>query len=339
MWQAGMKWLFLILGTTIGAGYASGRELWQFFGHESVLAIGIFVILFMLCCHVILRVSYESQSNHYLPVLTTLLGKRMAVLYDFMIMMYLFTTTAVMYAGSGAALEAFNVPYFVGIMISCFLVVILFFWNTEGVVAMNALLIPGLVILLFVTIFLFLVMKNASFSINLYEQSNWPAGFTFTSLNILPLVAVLAAIGSKVKHPGEIWIASVGSAIVLGGLSFLYNQALIQVADELLFFEIPLFAILKHYPSFMAIIMTILLWFAIYTTAVSGLLGLTSRLNNTLNLPWWLFSFILTMLMLPLTFFGFSNLVAFLYPLYGILNLYLLAAILFYPIAKGRSEL
>ena len=32
MWINGLKWMFLIIGTMIGAGYASGRELWEFFG-------------------------------------------------------------------------------------------------------------------------------------------------------------------------------------------------------------------------------------------------------------------------------------------------------------------
>lgn len=338
MWRSGFKWLFLIIGTTIGAGYASGRELWQFFGHESVLAIFIFIILFMVSCHVILSVSYKLRTVHYLPVLKTLLGKRMTILYDMMIILYLFTTTAVMYAGSGAALEAFRIPYFYGICISAFFVIILFIWRADGVVRMNALLIPVLIILLLFTLTYFLFSQEQVFNMNWQRQSNWKAGFMFTSLNILPLVAVLAAIGSKINHRGEIWIASVGSAFLLGGVTFIYNESLIHVAEELLYIEIPLFAILKYYPSFMAVMMTVLLWLAIYTTAVSGLLGLTSRLQNKMTLPWWQFAFILTLLMLPITIVGFSNLVAFLYPLYGIANLYLLAALLFHPFAKKRSS-
>lgn len=338
MWRAGLKWLFLIIGTTIGAGYASGRELWQFFGHESVLAIIIFFILFMISCHVILSVSYQLKTVHYLPVLERLLGKRMTIFYDAIIMLYLFTTTAVMYAGSGAALEAFHIPYFYGIFISAFLVILLFVWHADGVVRINALIIPILIVLLTVTLMYFLSFQESFFSINWQRQSNWKAGIIFTSLNILPLVAVLAAIGSKIRHRGEIWIASVGSAVVLSGVTFIYNESLIHVAEELFYIEIPLFAILKYYPSVMAIVMTLLLWLAIYTTAVSGLLGLTSRLQNTFTLPWWGFALVLTVLMLPMTLIGFTNLVAFLYPLYGIANLYLLAALLFYPFAKKRSN-
>lgn len=338
MWRAGFKWLFLIIGTTIGAGYASGRELWQFFGYESVLAIGIFIILFTVACYVILSVSYQLKTVHYLPVLEVLLGKKMSYFYDVMIVLYLFTTTAVMYAGSGAALEAFQVPYVYGIAISAFFVILLFVWRAEGVVLINAFLNPLLIALLIVTLTCFLFTQRDIFHIEWEHQSNWKAGFMFTSLNILPLVAVLAAIGSKIKKRGEIWIASVGSAILLGGITFLYNESLLHVAEELFYIEIPLFAILNHYPSFMAIIMTVLLWLAIYTTAVSNLLGLTSRLRQRVDMPWWLFAFLLTLMMVPISFVGFSKLVGFFYPLYGVLNLYLLASLLVYPMMQKRSK-
>lgn len=47
MFRAGFRWMFLILGTAIGAGYASGREIWQFYGEQSALAI-IFLHSFLL---------------------------------------------------------------------------------------------------------------------------------------------------------------------------------------------------------------------------------------------------------------------------------------------------
>lgn len=338
LWRAGFKWLFLIIGTTIGAGYASGRELWQFFGYESTLAIGIFIVLFAVACYVILSVSYQLKTVHYLPVLEMVLGKKMSHVYDVMIVFYLFSTTAVMYAGSGAALEAFRIPYVYGIIISAFFVVVLFFWRAEGVVRINAFFIPFMIVLLLAMLSCFLFSQHEIFHIEWNKQANWKAGFMFTSLNILPLVAVLAAIGSKIKKRGEIWIASVGSAILLGSITFIYNESLLHVAEELFYIEIPLFAILKHYPSFMTVIMTILLWLAIYTTAVSNLLGLTSRLREKVDMPWWLFALLLTLLMVPVSFVGFSKLVGFFYPLYGVLNLYLLAALLVYPMMQKRSK-
>src|SRR4051794_21574475 len=98
MWGAGFKWMFLILGATIGAGYASGMELWQFFGHESGLAILLFSFFFSVCCMVIMNIGYKLKTPNYLPVLEAIVGKKLTGVFDMLILLYLFTTTIVMIA-------------------------------------------------------------------------------------------------------------------------------------------------------------------------------------------------------------------------------------------------
>lgn len=332
LWISGLKWMFLIIGTMIGAGYASGRELWQFFGYESGLAILIFSILFFICCYVIMNISHKEQSEHYIPVLEKLMGKKLTGLYDGMIILYLFSTTVIMIAGGGATLEVIHIPYWYGVIIISSLLVLLFIWGLNGMTTMNAVLIPVLIVFLVGTLLVFQWTIGFNMDFKLDKQSNWPSAFTFTALNILPLVAVLGAIGKKINHRGEIWIASLGSGLILGAVSLLYNQSLINVAHEVMIYEIPLFAILQNYPYFMVLIMSGLLWAAIYTTAASGMLGLCTRFKQYFNIPFWLLSLLLLIFMIPLTTIGFSKLISVLYPIYGLVNLYILAAIMLYPI-------
>ncbi|WP_078543262.1 YkvI family membrane protein [Litchfieldia alkalitelluris] len=332
MWSSGFKWMFLIMGTTIGAGYASGRELWQFFGDQSGLAIILFTVIFSICCFVIMKISYNVKSEHFIPVLQQLIGKRLAHIYDVLIILYLFTTTIVMLAGGGATLEAFQVPFWVGIFLFCALLVLLFVWGIKGMVTMNIFILPVLITGLIITLLLFISSSNNNLSFDWQAQNNWPSAFTFTALNILPLIAVLSAVGKEMKHIGEARIASVGSGLILGGISFIYNESLMQVAEEIMLYEIPLFAILKYYPYPMLVFMSFLLWSAIFTTAASGIFGITTRFREKLNLPLWVLAIISLVLMIPFTTFGFATLVSVLYPIYGIANLYLLTSILLYPI-------
>src|SRR5699024_6005293 len=112
----------------------------------------------------------------------------------------------------------------------------------------------------------------------------------------------------------------------------IYNNSLIQIADELLVYEIPLFAILKDYPIDMLNFMSVLLWFVIFTTAAVGILGLVTRLQSYYSVPLWLLVAIILMCMIPLTLFGFFTLISYIYPVYGVLNLYVLTRLLFIPI-------
>lgn len=330
--KSGIKWMFLILGTIIGAGYASGRELWQFFGFESGLAIVIFTVIFILAVYVVMKISYEEETTHFFPVLERLIGKKLSHVYDVLIVLYLFTTTIVMIAGGGATLESFSIPYWGGIALFSVLLVLLFLGNSSGIIKLNSIIIPLLVIGLFYALMSFNISHHYSWVLDLNEQYNWPAAFTFASLNILPLIAVLSAIGKEIKDLKEAKVASIGSGIILGTISFVYNETLIQMADYVAEYEIPLFAVLKDSPFAFFLFMSVMLWLAIYTTAVSGIFGLASRFKEIIKIPYPLIALLLVALMIPFTKFGFANLVSIVYPVYGLINLYLLASILLYPL-------
>ncbi|WP_062515188.1 hypothetical protein [Halobacillus sp. KGW1] len=332
MIKAGVKWMFLIVGTMIGAGYASGRELWQFFGQDSSLAILLFALMFIFCCVAIMDISFKKQSGHYLPVLRAIVGKHLTGVYDWMIIIYLFTTTVIMLAGSGATWQAFHFPYKFGVLIIILPLILLFVWDVKGIVLVNSFVLPLLIAGLLFVLILFISDQHLSLFGHVMENSNWMAAFPFTALNILPLIAVLGAIGNQVKRRGEIWVASVGSGVILGVVSYLYNNSLIQIAEDIILYEIPLFAILKHYPYAMMLFMSLMLWIAIFTTAASGTLGLVTRFREYVRQPLWILAMGVIAVMLPFTSFGFSTLIEYLYPLYGILNLYVLASLLLYPI-------
>ncbi|UOQ95679.1 hypothetical protein MUO14_11595 [Halobacillus shinanisalinarum] len=321
----------LIIGTMIGAGYASGRELWQFFGQDSSLAILLFTIMFIICCMTIMKISYEQRAGHYLPVLRKIVGRHLTGVYDGMIILYLFTTTVIMLAGSGATWQAFHFSYRLGVLALIIPLILLFVWDVKGIVAVNSLILPLLIGGLLFVLILFITDQNLSMFAHINETSNWTAAFPFTALNIVPLIAVLGAIGNKMESKREIWVASVGSGLVLGVVSYLYNNSLIQISEDIILYEIPLFAILKHYPFEMMVFMSIVMWVAIFTTAASGILGLVTRFRDYLRQPLWVLAMATIAIMLPFTSFGFSTLIEYLYPLYGLLNLYVLASILLSP--------
>ncbi|UOQ49583.1 hypothetical protein MUN88_05750 [Gracilibacillus caseinilyticus] len=334
MWKSGMRWMFLIVGTMVGAGYASGRELWQFFGHESGLAIILFTILFICAIAIMMKVSFQYQTSNYFTLLELILGKKIARFYDILIFFYLMSTTVIMIAGSGATFEAFHLSKWVGIGVIVICIILIFLRGIQGVLTFNVIILPLLIIGLLSILIVYTIDEQLTYILSLDHQANWTAAFTFTALNILSILAVLGAIGDKIKTNGEIIIASVGSGLILGVISFIYNNSLIQISEVIILYEIPLFAILKNYPSYTYIIMSILLWFAIFTTAISGVMGLVTRVQEFFQHHMWKIALGLLLILTPLTNIGFSTLIALLYPIYGIVNLYLLCAILLFPFYK-----
>src|SRR5690606_25216449 len=163
--------MFLILGTAIGAGYASGREIWEFYGEQSGLAIIFFTFIFIVSCYIIMKISYEKKAKQFVPVLQELVGEKVAHAYDAITILYLFSTTVVMLAGGGATLELFNIPFWWGILIFGFLLVLVFLWNINGLISINMVIIPALILFLITVLFIFLSSSGKEFTFILNEQS------------------------------------------------------------------------------------------------------------------------------------------------------------------------
>lgn len=336
MIRAGIKNMFLITGAIMGAGYASGREIWQFFGAGSGLAILLFTVFFIVCTTTILNISYELQSTNYVPVLHRLTGKKLALVYDYLIFIYLFSVTVVMIAGSGATFESFGIPFWWGIIFIIAGLLIIFSKGISELLNINQLLMPLLIIALVVILLVFMKDGDISFHRNWEKQNNWTAAFPFTALNILPLIAVLGAIGNRIKSKGEIYIASVSSGLILGIITFIYNTNLMELAEQVELPAIPLYLIINNYGQTVIVVMMLMLWLAIYTTAAATLLGMVTRVNKKLNLSLLKAAAIMLTIMLPFSLISFTQLIAFIYPLYGILNLYILVKLLLYPVWKNN---
>jgi uncharacterized membrane protein YkvI len=335
----GMKVAFLIIGTTIGAGFASGREIWEFFtsyGEGSSIYIILSMVLFSISCYIILSISHQLQAPHYVMVLQEIIGVRLGRVYDGLIFFYLLSTTVVMFAGSGATLEYWALSYWLGVVLMGAFVLVVFLKDVEGIMSLNSVLIPIMIITLIGVCGLFLSGGFGQDASGRAHANIFPSSIAFTALNILPLIAVLSALGARLNR-SEIKVASLVSAIGLSTIAYLYNQSLLLISHEISLFEVPLFGILRYLPENLLLSVTFVLWLAIYTTAISGIFGLVSRFRESVNLPQWMIAGIFIVLVIPLTKFGFSNLVRILYPLYGVLNLFILSMILLYPLANWRK--
>lgn len=339
-WGRSIKISMTIIGTSIGAGFASGREIWEFFGsygQESHWGILLAMLLFFSTSVVILWLSWKYQTYHYSQVLNQLMGKTMTKLFDGFVLIYLFTTTLVMIAGSGAAFAEWNRPYLEGIIVTSIAVIIVLCFDIKGLMTLNTLVMPLLIVGLLFVCFQFLLHPQPQVPLDQEKDfilPVWPSAVTYAAFNTISLIAVLSTMGKEIRYSKEIWWSAWISACFLGVLALMYNYSLLQINHLMSQYEIPLFALVQNYSPLFLFLITCVLWFAIYTTIVSNLHGLVFRLSARFPFPRWLWGLLILLVLIPFSQFGFSSLVQVLYPLYGVLNLFLLAVILLYPVVK-----
>ncbi len=339
-----LKISMTIVGTTIGAGFASGREIWEFFasyGEASHYSILLSILIFFLAAIIVLHISWKQKTKHYSELLEYIMGRHLARLFDWMILFYLLSTTVVMIAGSGATAQQWRGEgeFVWGSILMAVAVFIVLLFDIKGVLSMNTLLMPALILVLLVVCFQFLESQPMNQQIiNMGSgPPAWPAAVSYAAFNVISLVAVLSTMGSQIEHPSEIWLAGAVSMLCLGTIAFLYNFSLLKIEHLMSQYEIPLFALVQDYSPAWIFLITCVLWFAIYTTAISNVHGLVLRLTDFFTCPRWLIAFVCLMFLTPLSQFGFARLVQVLYPLYGVINLIILACILLYPFSESSS--
>jgi len=333
-----------IIGTTIGAGFASGREIWEFFGfygEKSYMSILLSMLLFFLASIILLHISWKRGTKNYSEVLRYLLGKRMAKIFDWVVFFFLCSTAVVMIAGSGATFRQWkgDDAFTVGCWLMVLSVFVVLLFDIKGLMWMNTLLVPILLVILIMVCVQFNQSHPLQFQ-STQVHSNlpaWPSAITYAAFNIISLLAVLSTMGSQIQHRLEIWFAGICSASCLAVMVLIYNFSLLKMKHLISQYEIPLFALIQELSPIWVLMITAVLWLAIYTTAISNVHGLVFRLADWIPWPRWLIACCSLLLLTPLSQVGFTQLVQFLYPLYGVLNLFILSAILLYPFTENRS--
>ena len=330
-------WVFLVLGAVIGAGYASGREVWLFFGPNSGRAILLFAILFGISCYGIMKISFQKKTKDYQPILEVLVGKRLSRFYDGITIFYLALTTIIMIAGSGATLEVYQLPKWIGIVFIIVMLIWLFSFKLDHVLDINSIMVPVLIATLIIILIVFLGTEHTTAQVSLQKPSYLNA-VIFTSVNLLPIISVIGAIGDKISSKKEVMLTSIISAFSLGLLSWVFNQSMTIIEAKIDRFEMPIYAILLRFPNWILIIMTFVIWMAIFSTALGAMIGLISRVQSRYQSSQFKTSLIIIVILTPLSFTGFQFLVELIYPIYGVINIYILLSLIIYPIKEYFKE-
>lgn len=342
------------IGTVVGAGFASGQEILQFFaifGSNGFLGLVIVTVLFIFYGYIIMNLGKALNSSSHLNIIKKAGGKYIGPVLDFLITFFLFGSLTAMTAGSGAIFkQQFNIPAVWGNLIMIILTTITVLTGIEGVINSISFVVPFLMVAALgvsVGAIFFIPLNNSReyYTLGNGLVGNWLwAAVLYASYNIIISVSVLAPLGNNAKDKKTIKKGSILGGLFLGlGAAAIYFT-LGRNLKDIMFMEVPMAYIAGKISSFIQVIYVIVLLAEIYTTAVGSLYGFTARLShsNSSSKQWKLLSDkinkIVTIFTAILAFlvarYGFSNLISHLYPVMGYGGCILLISLLYYFIKE-----
>lgn len=338
----------LYVGLIIGAGFASGREILTYFtvyGSYRNIALLFSGSLFCAIGIKLLLISYTKKTDSYTDFIKNEFGEGFGKFISLITGLFLIAVYSAMIASFGAvSSEIFNLKSSTGAMFGSILCAFIFLFGSRGVVFINSLLTPFIVIFL-IFVFVFSGIKTASvFSVLNIKQVitsavNGTGSFTlirslisafiYVSYNIITAAAVLMSVRRLLKNRRTAIISGLMGGIILTFLGFFMSNVLFPERESLKIYSLPFLFAIKNNPDFVILMYKIALIFAILTTAVGNGHSASEWLSDNLSVNKYLCILFVVVFGFFSSFIGFSAFVSKVYFMFGILGAVLTFKILF----------
>ncbi|WP_459479786.1 YkvI family membrane protein [Clostridium saccharoperbutylacetonicum] len=331
----------VFIGTIVGAGLASGREITEFFtqyGIESFLGIIACGIFYILISSIISKISIDHNLNSYSDVMNivspNILGKLTGLITTF----FLISSASIILAGSGALInQFFQLPKIIGSLIMIFIAVIFLLRDTEGLIEVNSFIVPALIVTItLITVLYFAFCKDVVTLENISNFHPKKSGILMSTIlyagyNTLSASGVLVPISNQMKKTKIMITGVIIGAIGLTILCLMINLLLTVNQPYIYNYEIPLLFVANRFGNVIQALLLVIIWLEMFSTEVSDIYSISKTLNNTFNIEFKKGIFIVIAFALIISQFGFGNLINKLYPMFGVLSLiFIFQCILFY---------
>ena len=313
------------IGTVIGAGFASGQEILQFFvnyGYKGIIGAAISTALFMIIATIILLKVHNDKIENYQQLIVPVMGKKISIIVEITMLSYLFIGACIMVAGSGALFEEqFGIPYNIGLIVMAILTLLTVMHSVKGILTANTILIPILLTgIVFISI---LTLFKQDFNFNSVDvlsvnKSNWfISSIMYVNYNIISAIVVLTSLLSVIKSRKTAIKGGLIGGLGLGVLAVFIIIPLLLLYKDVSNLEIPMLRVAKYAIKNGDVGYSFLIWIAMFTTSVSNSFGFLTRICDIIKINFKLAAIIFCTVIVFVAKMGFSNLVNTFYPLFG----------------------
>ncbi|WP_066317740.1 hypothetical protein [Bacillus sp. FJAT-29814] len=324
-WSQAFQIAAVYVGTVVGAGFATGKEIVEFFsrfgffGFISILMSGY---LFVMIGSKLMRMAAQIKAKSYQEFNEYLFGRWAGNVINFFMLFMLLGVSAVMLAGAGAVFEEqLGLPKYIGVFLTIFLSYIVMFVGTKGLFAVNTFVVPVMIVFSLILMMLSLKMPNflEQFLYIPHASDGWKsvvAPFSYAALNLGLAQAVLVPIATEVNDD---WTIKWGG--ILGGLALtvilLASHFTLIMLPNLELYEIPMAIIMKNLAPFFYWVFVLVIYGEIFTSVIGNVFGLDRQLQQFWPLPTVVTVTIIFAVSYMISLVNYSTLLSYLYPLFG----------------------
>lgn len=330
---------FTYAGSFFGAGYVSGKELYEFFssfGIKGYYGIILSMFLFFVLGVFLVRTVQLSKRDSFDEVIILADNKPLRALLAGATVFMMFGIFVIMSAGAGALLnQVFDLPHYVGCIVFTLSACIVSLSGISGTVKFFSSIVPVLVIC---TIFICIVaLKKYGFNSELpITNTNpllnnwWFSAITYVSYNMITLIGTIIPVGANIQRKRTVYGGILFGCFIALSLAFGILLAVASVYGSSKA-ELPMLNIAMRLGNITGYIYAILLIIAMFGTSLSSIVAIIVYFENKIpkcNKHKKIIIFIIGIITFLCSLSGFGNLVNTLYPIFGYIGFAVLALII-----------
>ena len=325
----------MYVSVIMGAGFASGREIWQFFGvfgekgKFGVLFVGFLFIFYGIVTAYIAR---TLDTNDMGRIIVPWDNKFLISAMGYFMAGIIFTVMVTMTAACGTLLnQQFGLPVPIGGIILAVISLLTILGDFERISKVFRLVMPVLFVLAIVTCLLTIFSELEPTDIgeevvpSPIAKNYIVACFLYISLNMEALIPFVATTAINAKDKKTALIGSGIGGIFLGLLVFLLMSSLQKDMMYSQAVDMPMLGFASRVSPVLGYVYMVVLFFAIYSSATSNFYGTTTKIKPGPNKK--KITIILIIIAYLIGLVGFKNIIEYFFPVYGYLGLMVIVLI------------
>ena len=350
------KIVFVIIGTLIGAGFASGQEIYTFFfvyGKSGIIGIFLMSFLISLVLYKVFIIISNKKIDTYKEFIEFIIKKSDKQSKDFnvqnilnkVINIFILITFYIMIAAFGAYFkQEFNINSLIGSSILGIIAYFTLIKEVKGLVKVNEILVPILIILVVLIGTITINQINIIDAIEKLEikvlktnivNNIYFSSILYVSYNSILMIPVLVTLRKYIKSKTQIKLISIITGGIICILSVILYLILLRLDVSSLenSIEMPVVYIVSKISNIFKYIYGLIILGAIYTTTISLGISFLENENRNEKIKKKI-ALVMCFTGICFSLIGFANLVNLLYPIFGYIG--------FFQISKlivSKSEL
>lgn len=336
----------LYVGTLMGAGFASGREGWQFFGvfgTKGYMGLMISGALFMIIGMMVSYIARKKNTQDMGRIIDFTDSPKVSAAIGYLMAGILYTIIISMSAAGGSFLhQQFGLPQFVGGLLIVILVIITVLGDFERISKIFRLITPALfaidVLLCIIVMNMDIQQSGATegFPVSGMASTWWWASILFVCYNMLGMIPIVGEASVKAKSQKHGIVGAAAGGFMLFLLTLLLITALrkdMAFTNEM---DLPMLAYAAKISPIANVAFGTVLFAAIYSAATSTYYGFSTKIKDGPKKKYILIAGAFVGFLCGLT--GFNTIVAYLYPAEGYIGIVILLSIMINFVKTWREN-